>query len=87
MRLLPAISVLALVVSGVVSVMQGAELATIHTFCAQAAVARAGLWCADVLAVVLLAVALCLWIARQLKGYRPAVRFYPSHSFCFWQGN
>lgn len=37
MRLLPAISVLALVVSGVVSVMQGAELATIHSSVQQAA--------------------------------------------------
>ena len=37
MRLLPAISVLALVVSGVMSVMQGAELATIHSSVQQAA--------------------------------------------------
>lgn len=51
MRLLPAISVLALVVSGVVSVMQGAELATIHSSVQQAGrSAGAGLWCADVLA-------------------------------------
>ncbi len=37
MRLLPAISVLALVVSGVMSVMQGTELATIHSSVQQAA--------------------------------------------------
>ncbi len=37
MRLLPAISVLALVVSGVMSVMQGAELANIHSSVQQAA--------------------------------------------------
>ncbi len=48
MRLLPAISVLALVVSGVMSVMQGAELATIHSSVQQGRSAGAGLWCADV---------------------------------------
>lgn len=37
MRLLPAISVLALVVSGVMSVMQGTVLATIHSSVQQAA--------------------------------------------------
>ena len=36
MRLLPAISVLALVVSAIMSVMQGAELATIHSSIQQA---------------------------------------------------
>ncbi|WP_039061930.1 dimethyl sulfoxide reductase anchor subunit family protein [Shigella flexneri] len=66
MRLLPAISVLALVVSGVMSVMQGTELATIHSSVQQAAALMS--W-----RIVLLAVALCLWIAPQLKGYQPAV--------------
>ena len=60
MRLLPAISVLALVVSGVMSVMQAAALVPDYGALMS--------W-----RIVLLAVALCLWIAPQLKGYQPAV--------------
>ncbi|HEH7350182.1 TPA: dimethyl sulfoxide reductase anchor subunit [Escherichia coli] len=60
MRLLPAISVLALVVSGVMSVMQGAALVPDYGALMS--------W-----RIVLLAVALCVWIAPQLKGYQPAV--------------
>ncbi|RIF66366.1 dimethyl sulfoxide reductase anchor subunit DmsC [Shigella boydii] len=73
MRLLPAISVLALVVSGVVSVMQGAELATIHSSVQQAAALVPDYGALMSWRIVLLAVALCLWIAPQLKGYQPAV--------------
>lgn len=63
MRLLPAISVLALVVSGVVSVMQGAELATIHSSVQQAAALVPDYGALMSWRIVLLAVALCLWIA------------------------
>ncbi|XNM89944.1 dimethyl sulfoxide reductase anchor subunit DmsC [Escherichia coli] len=73
MRPLPAISVLALVVSGVVSVMQGAELATIHSSVQQAAALVPDYGALMSWRIVLLAVALCLWIAPQLKGYQPAV--------------
>lgn len=73
MRLLPAISVLALVVSGVMSVMQGAELATIHSSVQQAAALVPDYGALMSWRIVLLAVALCLWIAPQLKGYQPAV--------------
>ncbi|HDQ5555859.1 TPA: dimethyl sulfoxide reductase anchor subunit [Shigella flexneri] len=73
MRLLPAISVLALVVSGVMSVMQGTELATIHSSVQQAAALVLDYGALMSWRIVLLAVALCLWIAPQLKGYQPAV--------------
>lgn len=73
MRLLPAISVLALVVSGVMSVMQGTELATIHSSVQQAAALVPDYGVLMSWRIVLLAVALCLWIAPQLKGYQPAV--------------
>ncbi|EFW0618449.1 dimethyl sulfoxide reductase anchor subunit [Shigella flexneri] len=73
MRLLPAISVLALVVSGVMSVMQGTELVTIHSSVQQAAALVPDYGALMSWRIVLLAVALCLWIAPQLKGYQPAV--------------
>ncbi|EFW3862939.1 dimethyl sulfoxide reductase anchor subunit [Shigella flexneri] len=73
MRLLPAISVLALVVSGVMSVMQGTELATIHSSVQQAAALVPDYGALMSWRIVLLAVALRLWIAPQLKGYQPAV--------------
>ncbi len=73
MRLRPAISVLALVVSGVMSVMQGTELATIHSSVQQAAALVPDYGALMSWRIVLLAVALCLWIAPQLKGYQPAV--------------
>ncbi|EMQ6791217.1 dimethyl sulfoxide reductase anchor subunit [Escherichia coli] len=73
MRLLPAISVLALEVSGVMSVMQGTELATIHSSVQQAAALVPDYGALMSWRIVLLAVALCLWIAPQLKGYQPAV--------------
>ncbi len=86
MRLLPAISVLAPVVSGVVSVMQGAELATIHSS-VQAAALVPDYGALMSRRIVLLAVALCLWIAPQLKVISLRFRYFPYHSFCFWQGN
>ena len=67
MRLLPAISVLALVVSGVVSVMQGAELATIHSSVQQAAALVPDYGALMSRRIVLLAVALCLWDCTTAK--------------------
>ncbi len=61
------------VVSGVMSVMQGAELATIHSSVQQAAALVPDYGALMSWRIVLLAVALCLWIAPQLKGYQPAV--------------
>ncbi len=84
MRLLPAISVLALVVSGVMSVMQGAELANIHSSVQQAAALVPDYGALMSWRIVLLAVALCLWIAPQLKGYQPAV---PLLSVRRWLGD
>lgn len=72
MRLLPAISVLALVVSGVVSVMQGAELATIHSSVQQAAALVPDYG-------ALMSGGSCFWPLPVLvdcttaKGYQPAV--------------
>ncbi len=86
MRLLPAISVLALVVSGVMSVMQGAELANIHSSVQQAAALVPDYGALMSRRIVLLAVALCLWIAPQLKVISLRFRYFLYHSFCFWQG-
>ena len=61
MRLLPVVSLLALVVSAVVTLMQGAALATIHSSVQQAS------------ALVPLVAALVCWIVPQLKGYQPAL--------------
>ncbi|MHA0868322.1 dimethyl sulfoxide reductase anchor subunit family protein, partial [Enterobacter cloacae] len=73
MRLLPAVSLLALVVSTMVALMQGAELATIHSSIQQASTLVPEYGSLMAWRVVLLAVALVCWIAPQLKGYQPAL--------------
>ncbi|EOY8503341.1 MULTISPECIES: dimethyl sulfoxide reductase anchor subunit family protein [Enterobacter cloacae complex] len=73
MRLLPAVSLLALVVSTMVALMQGAELATIHSSIQQASALVPEYGSLMAWRVVLLAVALVCWIAPQLKGYQPAL--------------
>ena len=73
MRLLPAISVLALVVSAIMSVMQGAELATIHSSIQQASALVPDYGSLMAWRLVALALALICWIAPQLKGYQPAL--------------
>ncbi|WP_436856915.1 dimethyl sulfoxide reductase anchor subunit family protein [Citrobacter tructae] len=73
MRLLPAVSLLALMVSAVMSVMQGAELATIHSSIQQASTLVPDYGSLMAWRIVVLAVALCCWIVPQLKGYQPAV--------------
>ena len=72
MRLLPAVSLLALVISTVVALMQGAELATIHSSIQQAS-ALVPDYGSLMGGVVLLTAALVCWIAPQLKGYSPAL--------------
>ncbi|QBX80546.1 dimethyl sulfoxide reductase anchor subunit family protein [Citrobacter tructae] len=73
MRLLPAISVFALVVSAIMSVMQGAELATIHSSIQQASALIPDYGSLMAWRIVALALALCCWIVPQVKGYQPAV--------------
>ncbi|KEA50293.1 dimethyl sulfoxide reductase [Mangrovibacter sp. MFB070] len=73
MRVLPAVSLVALLGSAVVAVMQGSELATIHSSVqqAQALVPQYGALMAW--SLLLLAAALVCWVVPQLKGYYPAV--------------
>ncbi|MEG0100299.1 MAG: dimethyl sulfoxide reductase anchor subunit family protein [Citrobacter sp.] len=73
MRLLPAISVFALVVSAIMAVMQGAELATIHSSIQQASALIPDYGSLMAWRIVALALALCCWIVPQVKGYQPAV--------------
>lgn len=73
MRLLPVVSLAALLASALVVTLQGSELATIHSSVqqAQALVPQYGALMAWHL--VLLAAALACWIVPQLKGYYPAL--------------
>jgi len=73
MRLLPAVSLLALAVSTIVALLQGAELATIHSSIQQASTLVPDYGSLMAWRVALLAVALVCWIVPQLKGYQPAL--------------
>ncbi|MEG2400624.1 MAG: dimethyl sulfoxide reductase anchor subunit family protein [Citrobacter sp.] len=73
MRLLPTISVFALVVSAIMAVMRGAELATIHSSIQQASALIPDYGSLMAWRIVALALALCCWIVPQVKGYQPAV--------------
>lgn len=73
MRLLPVITLLGLTISVVVSLMQGAELATISSSLQQASALVPEYGSLMAWRVVLLAAALVCWVAPQLKGYLPAV--------------
>jgi len=73
MRLLPAVTLLALMVSIVVSLMQGAELAGIHSSVQQASALVPEYGSLMAWRMVLLAAALLCWIVPQLKGHQPAV--------------
>ncbi|HHG9498751.1 TPA: dimethyl sulfoxide reductase anchor subunit family protein [Citrobacter farmeri] len=73
MRLLPAISLLALVISAIMAVMQGTELSTIHSSVQQATALVPDYGSLMAWRIGVLAVALCCWIVPQLKGYQPAV--------------
>ena len=73
MRLLPAVSLLALAVSTIVALLRGAELATIHSSIQQASTLVPDYGSLMAWRVALLAVALVCWIVPQLKGYQPAL--------------
>ncbi len=73
MRLLPAVSLLALAVSTIVALLQGAELATIHSSIQQASTLVPEYGSLMAWRMALLAVALVCWIVPQLKGYQPAL--------------
>ncbi|WP_313111923.1 dimethyl sulfoxide reductase anchor subunit family protein [Pseudescherichia sp.] len=73
MRLLPAVSVLALVASAIVAMMQGAELATIHSAVQQASALIPDYGALMAWRTVVLAVALSCWIVPQVAGKVPTV--------------
>lgn len=73
MRLLPAISIFALVVSAIMAVMQGTELATIHSSVQQASALVPDYDSLMAWRIAALALALCCWVVPQVKGYQPAV--------------
>lgn len=73
MRLLPAVTLLALVISAIVVLMQGSELATIHSSIQQASALVPAYGSLMAWRPVALALALICWIAPQLKGYQPAL--------------
>ncbi|WP_297198966.1 dimethyl sulfoxide reductase anchor subunit family protein [uncultured Pluralibacter sp.] len=73
MRLLPAVSMLALLASAIVVVMQGSELATIHSSIQQASALVPAYGSLMAWRLVLLALALALWVAPQLKGRQAGV--------------
>ncbi|HCB1499998.1 anaerobic dimethyl sulfoxide reductase subunit C (anchor subunit) [Klebsiella oxytoca] len=73
MRLLPAVTLLALVVSVTVVMMQGSELATIHSSIQQASALVPDYGSLMAWRVVALVLALVCWITPQLKGYQPAL--------------
>lgn len=73
MRLLPVVTLLALTVSVVVALMQGAELATISSSLQQASALVPDYGSLMAWRVVLLVAALACWIVPQLKGNRPAL--------------
>jgi anaerobic dimethyl sulfoxide reductase subunit C (anchor subunit) len=71
MRLLPAVSLLALVVSAMVALMQGAELATIHSSIQQASALVPDY--GSLMAWRVLLVGAGMLDCPQLKGYQPAL--------------
>lgn len=73
MRLLPAFSVLALIASAIVAIMQGAELATIHSAVQQASALVPDYGALMAWRTVVLAVAMSCWIVPQVAGKVPTV--------------
>ncbi len=73
MRLLPAVSVLALIASAIVAIMQGAELATIHSAVQQASALVPDYGALMAWRTVVLAVAMSCWIVPQVAGKVPTV--------------
>ncbi|MCL0108220.1 dimethyl sulfoxide reductase anchor subunit [Klebsiella pneumoniae] len=73
LRLLPVVSLLALLVSIMVVVMQGSELATIRSSVQQASALVPDYGLLMAWRVVLLALALACWCVPQIRGLKPAV--------------
>ena len=73
LRLLPVVSLLALLVSIMVVVMQGSELATIRSSVQQASALVPDYGLLMAWRVVLLALALVCWCVPQIRGRKPAV--------------
>ncbi|MCL9671771.1 dimethyl sulfoxide reductase anchor subunit family protein [Citrobacter sp. MNAZ 1397] len=73
MRLLPVITLLALVASTVVVLMQGSELASIHSSIQQASALVPDYGSLMAWRVVALILAVGCWVAPQLKGHYPAI--------------
>jgi anaerobic dimethyl sulfoxide reductase subunit C (anchor subunit) len=73
MRILPVITLVALLVSTVVVLLQGMALATIHSSIQQAAALIPQYGSLMAWRIVLLAIALACWIVPQLKGRQPNV--------------
>ncbi|MEF3194990.1 dimethyl sulfoxide reductase anchor subunit [Klebsiella quasipneumoniae subsp. similipneumoniae] len=73
MRLLPVVSLLALLVSIMVVVMQGSELATIRSSVQQASALVPDYGLLMAWRVVLLALALACWCVPQIRGCKPAL--------------
>ena len=73
MRLLPAVTLLALVISAIVVLMQGSELPTIHSSIQQASALVPDYGSLMAWRVVALVLALACWVVPLLKGYQPAV--------------
>jgi anaerobic dimethyl sulfoxide reductase subunit C (anchor subunit) len=73
MRLLPVITLLALVASMVVVLMQGSELASIHSSIQQASALVPDYGSLMAWRVVALVLAVGCWVAPQLKGHYPAI--------------
>lgn len=73
MRLLPVVSLVALLVSAMVVVMQGSELATIHSSIVQASALVPAYGSLMAWRLVALTLGLVCWVAPQLKGRQPAL--------------
>ncbi|GKL05030.1 dimethyl sulfoxide reductase anchor subunit family protein [Klebsiella variicola] len=73
LRLLPVVTLLALLASIVVVLMQGSELATIHSSIQQASALVPDYGLLMAWRMVLLALALACWCVRQIRGRKPAV--------------
>ncbi|MFL7843748.1 dimethyl sulfoxide reductase anchor subunit family protein [Raoultella ornithinolytica] len=73
MRLLPVVTLLALVASVIVVLMQGSELPMIHSSIQQASALVPDYGSLMAWRVVALVLALACWVVPLLKGYQPAV--------------
>ena len=73
MRLLPVVTLLALVASVIVALMKGSELPMIHSSIQQASALVPDYGSLMASRVVALVLALACWVVPLLKGYQPAV--------------